>query len=117
MATVPLVTDRMNCAFILLKVRSIQFPLLFTYNLNTCLIEQADGSYTYHRGCPNDYDLNVNFGPDGCYELNGVRLSNTKGHFVKVCFASRRKSMFVDVKMRICVMLISLAQLTVNLQL
>ena len=95
----------------------VQFPLLFTYNLNTCLIEQADGSYTYHRGCPNDYNLNVNFGSDGCYELNGVRWSDTKGPFAKLCFTSRRKSMFVDVKMKVCVMSISLAQLTVNLQL
>ena len=52
---------------------------LFFMNLSlqsfSWFTEQADGSYTYHRGCPSDYDLNVNFGSDGCYQLNGVRVS------------------------------------------
>lgn len=119
MAIVPLaMVDQENNACILLKVRSVySLAHIYIQSNKNYLIEQSDGSYTYHRGCPEDYDLNVNFGSDGCYELNGVRWSNTKGPFAKLCFTSRRKSMFVDVKMRICVMLISLAQLTVNLQL
>ena len=119
MAIVPLaMVDQENNACILLKVPSVySLAHIYIQSNKNYLIEQSDGSYTYHRGCPEDYDLNVNFGSDGCYELNGVRWSNTKGPFAKLCFTSRRKSMFVDVKMRICAMLMSLAQLTVNLQL